>query len=161
MNFLLGLHILGWVVSFGAGFYVAFILYPSLRVIEDSSLRMKVLAASLKRFHPFYLLGICVSFMTGAFMLTRLKISLGGEYFDRMLGPLGWKFLMVLLVFNLAAMQCFGQGLKLYRMAFGVIPGDLPTMERYARKIHRTQIINLVFILITVYFGYRLHDVIH
>lgn len=160
MTLLGGLHLLGWVISFGTGFYVAFILYPSLRVIEDPSLKMKVLAASLQRFHPFYLLGISVSFMTGAFMLTQLKISMGGGYFDRMLAPLGWKFLMVLLVFNLAAMQCFGQGLKLYRMAFGVIPGDLPTMERYACKIHRTQIINLAFILITVYFGYGLRAVL-
>ncbi len=151
---------MGWVVSFGTGCYFAFILYPSLNEIDDRLLRMRVLARSLRYYHPIYLFGLCLSFMTGAMMMTALKINLGASYFDKLLAPLGWKFLFVLLVFNVAAMQCFGQGLKLGRMAIGVIPGDIETQERYARKIRKTQIFNLGLILVTVYFGYRLHGVI-
>ncbi len=58
-------------------------------------------------------------------------------------------------------MQCFGQGLKLTRMVNGVIEGDLARQEYYARKVWRSQLVNLVFLAVTLWMGLKMSSVIH
>jgi len=150
------LHLFGIIVSLGGGLCFLLVFYPALKALDDPAHRMKVLGNALRFYHPLFLFGICLTFMTGAIHLTDLKISLGSLYYDKIGRILIWKFAVTLLIFLIAGMQCFGQGLKLGRMAYGVIPGDLATQERYARKIWRSQAINLVLLAIALWLGYAL-----
>ncbi len=162
MNFFLSwLHIFGVVVSLGSGLYFIFVLSPSLKIIVDPIQRMKVFAESLRYFHPLFLFGICLTFVTGAMRLTDLKVGFGAIYYSSFGKILLWKFGMTLLIFLAAGMQCFGMGLKLGRMANGVIPGDLERQEYYARKIKRVMKVNLVFLAIAIYFGLKLIPIIY
>lgn len=155
------LHLLGIAISLGSGLYFVLVFYPSLKVIEDRGLRMRTLASALRFFHPLFLFGICLVFMSGAIRLTDLKISFGSLYYTTFGKILLWKFGMTLLIFLLAGMQCFGMGLKLGRMANGVIPGDLALQEKYARKIRRVMTVNLVFLAVTLYIGLKLVPIVY
>ncbi len=78
------LHLFGVVLSLGGGIAFVFVLYPSLKSLEDPVQRMKLLGNSLRYFHPLFLFGICLTFMTGAFHLTALKLRFGPAYYDRL-----------------------------------------------------------------------------
>lgn len=155
-QFMIWLHLMGIVISLGAGLLLVLGIYPAAKKLGDDEARFQMLAGILKYFHPLYLFGICLTFMTGAIGLTSLKIGLGGTYYEQVGGVLMQKFGMTMLIFLIASMQCFGQGLKVTRMANGVIPADLPTKQRYLRKIHRATSINIVLIAITLYIGLQL-----
>src|SRR3989338_722274 len=143
MNFFISwLHLLGIAISLGSGLFFILVFYPSLKSLPDPAQRMKTLAEALKYFHPLFLFGICLTFVTGAIRLTDLKIGFGALYYSTFGKILLLKFGMTLLVFLAAGMQCFGMGLNLGRMANGVIPGDLAFQEKYARKIKRVMTVN-------------------
>jgi uncharacterized membrane protein len=147
------LHLFGLALSLGGAAGFLFVLYPALKAIESHEARMKILGNSLRYYHPLFLFGICLTFMSGAIHLTDFKIAFGTQYFSVFGKILLWKFGMTLLIFLIAGMQCFGMGLKLTRMVNGVIPGDLATQERYAKKIWRAQIVNLVLLAVTLWLG--------
>jgi uncharacterized membrane protein len=161
MSLLVWLHIMGVVISLGGGLFFVLVFLPTLKSLPDPHQRMKVMAESLKYFHPLFLFGICLTFMTGAMRLTDLKIGFGAFYYSSVGKILIWKFSMTMLIFLLASMQCFGMGLKLGRMANGVIPGDLATQERYARKIKKVLTWNLVFLAITLYIGLKMIPIVY
>ncbi len=162
MNTLLPwLHVMGVVISLGSGLFFVIVLYPSLKVIQEPSQRIKVLAQSLQYFHPLFLFGICLTFVTGAIRLTDLKIGFGPLYYSSLGKILLWKFGMTLVIFLAAGMQCFGMGLKLFRMANGVIPGDLALQEKYARKIKKVMTYNLVFLAVTLYIGLKIIPIVY
>ena len=154
------LHLLGVVLSLGGAVAFLFVFYPALKFLDDPAARMKLLGNSLRYYHPLFLFGICLSFMTGAFRLTGLKVQLAGGYYDRLGTLLLWKFGLTLAIFLVAGMQCFGQGLKLTRMANGVIEGDLARQEYYARKIWRSQLVNLVLLAVTIWVGLKIRGVV-
>ncbi len=155
------LHLFGLVLSLGGGTVFVFVLYPSLKFLAEPADRMKLLGNSLRYFHPIFLFGICLTFMTGAMHLTQLKIGLGSSYYEKLGGILLWKFGMTLLIFLVAGMQCFGMGLKLQRMANGVIAGDLVRQEYYAKKIWRAQLVNLVLLAVTLWLGLKMGALTH
>lgn len=155
------LHLLGIAISLGSGLFFVLVFYPSLKSIPDPSQRMKTLAESLRYFHPLFLFGICLTFVSGAMRLTDLKIGFGALYYSSLGKILLWKFGLTTVIFMLASMQCFGMGLKLGRMANGVILGDLPLQERYARKIRKVMIYNLAFLSATLYAGAKLIPIIY
>ena len=150
------LHLMGIVISLGAGLLLVIGIYPACRRIEDEDVRFRTLAGILKYFHPLYLFGICLTFMTGAIGLTTLKIGLGETYYQQIGGILIQKFGLTMLIFLVASMQCFGQGLKVTRMANGIIPADSATKEKYLKKIYRATLINVILIAITLYIGLKL-----
>jgi len=147
------LHLFGIVASLGSGLFFILVFYPSLKKIGDPAERMRILGGSLRYYHPLFLFGICLTFMSGAIHLTQFKIAFGTTYFEKLGEILLWKFATTLLIFLIAGMQCFGMGLKLARMAYGVIPGDLAKQERYAKKIWRAQVVNLVLLAVTLWLG--------
>lgn len=158
---LVWLHLLGIVISLGSGLFFILVFYPSLKSLPDPAQRMKTLAEALKYFHPLFLFGICLVFVSGAIRLTDLKIGFGTLYYSTFGRILLWKFGMTLLIFLAAGMQCFGMGLKLGRMANGVIPGDLALQEKYARKIKRVMTVNLIFLAVTLYIGLKLIPLVY
>ena len=158
---LIWLHLFGIVISLGGGLFFVLVLYPSLKSISDRGQRMKTLAESLRYFHPLYLFGICLIFMSGAIRLTGLKIGFGELYYSAFGKILLWKFGMTTLIFMVASMQCFGMGLKLGRMSNGVIPGDLALQEKYAKKIRKATIYNIFFLTVTLYIGLKLIPIIY
>lgn len=157
---LIYLHLFGIVLSLGGAAVFLFVLYPSLQFLENRSDRMKILGNSLRYYHPIFLLGICLTFMSGAIHLTDFKIGFGTTYFEKLGTILLAKFGMTLLIFLIAGMQCFGQGLKLTRMVNGVIEGDLAKQERYAKKIWRSQFLNLILLGVTLWLGLKMSQII-
>ncbi len=155
------LHIAGLVLSLGSGLTFLVIMRPAAATIEDRKERLKITAKLIQYFHPLYLLGICTLFMSGAWGLTQLKIGLGNNYFQTVSGILYWKFGLTTVIFLIASMQCFGQGLKLTRMVNGIIPGDLDRQEYYVKKISRATFMNVILLAVTLYFGLKMSGVLH
>jgi uncharacterized membrane protein len=155
------LHVTGVAVSLGSGLFLVFVFYPSLKSIGDPAQRMKTLAAAIQYFHPIFLLGICVVFMSGAIRLTDLKIGFGEIYYSSVGHVLLWKFGLTLLIFLIAGGQCFGMGLKLQRMANGVIEGTLERQEKLAKAIKKMAAWNLILLAVTIYFGLKLMPIIY
>lgn len=161
MNFLLSwLHVAGAALSLGTSVFFVFVLYPSLKD-ADPKHRTKAIADTLKYYHPLFLLGICVVFMTGAMRLTDLKIGYGQLYYSAFGHTLLWKFGLTLFIFLIAGGQCFGMGLKLQRMANGVMEGSIERQEKLARAIKKMALYNIVLIAVTIYFGLRLVPMIY
>ena len=158
---LIVLHLIGLAVSLGGGLCFLLVFYPALQGLEDRSLRMRWLANAIRYYHPLFLAGICLAFMSGAIHLTQLKIDFGAAYFAQLGKILLWKFGLTLLIFLVAGMQCFGMGMRFGRMAYGVIPGDLALQERYAKKIWRAQAFNLILLLAVLWLGVKLGALIH
>ena len=160
-QFTIWLHVLGVIISLGSGLFLVLVLFPSLKAFPDPTQRMKILSENIKFFHPLYLFGICLSFVTGAIRLTDLKIGFGPAYYSALGHVLMWKFGMTTAIFMVASMQCFGMGLKFSRMINGVIPSDLALQERYAQKIRKATIANVVLLAITLYIGLKLVPIIY
>ncbi len=161
MSWLTWLHLLGVAVSLGSNVFFVFVLFPSLKTQSDSQQRLKAIAATLQYYHPIFLLGICVVFMTGAIRLTDLKIDFGQMYYSALGHALMWKFGFTMLIFLIAGGQCFGMGLKLQRMANGVIEGTLERQEKLANAIKKMALYNIVLLAVTIYFGLKLVPIIH
>ncbi len=155
------LHVTGAAVSLGSGLFLVFVFFPSLKTIPDPALRMKTLAAAIQYFHPIFLLGICTTFMTGAMRLTDLKIDFGQLYYSSLGHVLMWKFGLTTLIFLIAGGQCFGMGLKLQRMANGVIEGTLERQERLANAIKKMATYNVIALAVTIYFGLKLLPIVY
>jgi len=155
------LHLMGVALSFGCSVFFVFVLYPSLKSQTDPKLRLKAIADTLQYYHPLFLLGICVTFMSGAIRLTDLKIGFGELYYGSFGNVLIWKFAFTTLIFLIAGGQCFGMGLKLQRMANGVIEGTIERQERLANAIKKMATYNIVLIAVTVYFGLKLVPIIY
>jgi len=155
------LHVTGVAVSLGTGLFLVFVFFPALKIIEDRQQRMKVLATAIQYFHPIFLLGICTVFMTGAIRLTDLKIDFGQLYYSSLGHVLLWKFGLTTLIFLIAGGQCFGMGLKLQRMANGVIEGTIERQERLANAIKKMATYNLIALAVTIYFGLKLLPIVY
>ncbi|HEX5038409.1 MAG TPA: hypothetical protein VFX30_14735 [bacterium] len=155
------LHVTGVAVSLGTGLFLVFVFFPALKIIEDRQQRMKLLAAAIQYFHPIFLLGICTVFMTGAIRLTDLKIDFGQLYYSSLGHVLLWKFGLTTLIFLIAGGQCFGMGLKLQRMANGVIEGTIERQERLANAIKKMATYNLIALAVTIYFGLKLLPIVY
>jgi uncharacterized membrane protein len=141
--------------------FLVFVFFPSLKTIPDRAQRMKTLAAAIQYFHPIFLLGICTVFMTGAIRLTDLKIDFGQLYYSSLGRVLLWKFGLTTLIFLIAGGQCFGMGLKLQRMANGVIEGTIERQERLANAIKKMATWNLIALAVTIYFGLKLLPIVY
>jgi uncharacterized membrane protein len=155
------LHVTGVAVSLGSGLFLVLAFFPSLKTIPDRAQRMKTLAAAIQYFHPIFLFGICTVFMTGAMRLTDLKIDFGQLYYSALGHVLMWKFGLTTLIFLIAGGQCFGMGLKLQRMANGVIEGSLERQERLANAIKKMATYNVIALAVTIYFGLKLMPIIY
>ncbi len=155
-SWLLWLHLSGIIISLGSAVLIVGAVYPGTTWIEDKSQRFMMIAGILKYFHPLFLFGICLIFMTGAIGLTDLKIDLGTAYYTKIGSVLLQKFGLTMLIFLFGSMQCVGTGLRVARMANGVIESDEPTKTRYLMKIYRTTIINIILLAVTLYIGLKL-----
>jgi len=160
-HWLTWLHLMGVAISLGSSVFFVFALFPSLKNQTDPQAKMKAVANTLQYYHPIFLLGICVVFMTGAMRLTDLKIDFGQFYYSALGHALMWKFGFTLLIFLIAGGQCFGMGLKLQRMANGVIEGTIERQERLANTIKKMATYNIVLIAATIYFGLKLVPIIY
>lgn len=154
-------HVLGVVISLGTALFFMGVFLPSLKVIEEPDRRMKLIAEALRYFHPLFLLGICITFVSGALRLMDWKEIFASHYPVPVVNLLLWKFGVTLLIFLVAGGQCIGMGLKFGRMANGVIPGDLALQEKYLGKIRRMMSINIVLIGIAMYLGLKLIPMIY
>ncbi len=161
IHFLPWLHILGIGLSFGTGLFFVWVFLPSLKVLPEPADRMRVIGEGLRYFHPLFLLGLCITFMSGAMRLMDWKDFFFSKYPPEVITILWWKFGVTMLIFLIAGGQCIGMGLKLGRMAHGVIPGDIATQERLLKRIKSMLWSNLILITVGVYLGLKLVPLIY
>ncbi len=98
-------------------------------------------------YHPFILVLLGVILMTGAMLITELKIRIGVEFFEVMFHSLGQKLLIFFLIALYSSHMFFGVGLKLTRAN---APLELREFEmpmedqlRTLRRLHTGTIVNL------------------
>ncbi len=155
------LHLMGVVLSLGGAVLFAFGVTPALQLIEDRAQRMKVFAKVIQFFHPIFLFGICLTFMTGAIRLTDLKIGFGTQYYQSLGTLLMTKFALTTLIFLIGSGQCFGMGLKVTRMANGVMEGPIEKQEKLAGLIRKMTIYNVILMAVTIYIGLKIIPMIY
>ncbi len=99
-------------------------------------------------YHPFILILLGVILMTGAMLITDLKVRIGTQFFEVMFHSLGQKLLIFFLIALYSSHMFFGVGLKVTRAN---APPELREFEmpmedqlRTLRRIHTGTIVNLV-----------------
>ena len=99
-------------------------------------------------YHPFILVLLGIILMTGAMLITELKVRIGVEFFEVMFHSLGQKLLIFFLIALYSAHMFFGFGLKVTRAN---APLELRQFEmpmedqlKTLRRLHTGTIVNLL-----------------
>ena len=109
------LHLMAAVLYLGGMAFVGGLLIPVARRLRGGRKTVEAIGHLVKIVHPVSLAALGLLIMTGAIMLTDLKIALGGRYFSQLFATLGPKLLVVFVLALLNSYQFFGLGLRLTR----------------------------------------------
>ena len=108
-------HLVLALVYVGGMAFTGGLLIPAARRLREPVAALEWTGQAIKILHPILLACLGLSIMTGAGMLTELKVVLGGRYFDHVFSTLGPKLLVVFILALLNSYQFFGLGLPLSR----------------------------------------------
>ena len=117
MLLLLYVHLLAALLYLGGMVCVAGLLIPVARRLPEGRVTMRAVVQLVAILHPVLLAALGVLIVTGAAMVTDLKVALGSRYFSQVFATLGPKLLVVFILALLNAYQFFGLGLRLTRSA--------------------------------------------
>lgn len=99
-------------------------------------------------YHPVILVLLGIILMTGAMLITELKVRIGVQFFEVMFHSLGQKLLVFFLIALYSAHMFFGVGLKVTRAN---APLELREFEmpiedqlKTLRRLHTGTIVNLL-----------------
>ena len=99
-------------------------------------------------YHPVILVLLGIILMTGAMLITELKVRIGVQFFEVMFHSLGQKLLIFFLIALYSAHMFFGVGLKVTRAN---APPELRQFEmpiedqlKTLRRLHTGTIVNLL-----------------
>ena len=109
------LHLVAGLLYLGGMLFIGGLLIPAARRLREGRSTLLIIAHLIKIVHPISLALLGLLIMTGASMLTDLKIALGGRYFSHLFATLGPKLLVVFVLALLNTYQFFGPGLCLTR----------------------------------------------
>jgi uncharacterized membrane protein len=115
MSFLPYAHLLAALLYVGGMVCVAGLLIPVARRLPEGQRAIRAVVQLIAILHPVLLASLGVLIVTGAAMLTDLKVALGSRYFSQVFTTLGPKLLVVFILALLNAYQFFGLGLRLSR----------------------------------------------
>ncbi len=109
------LHLVSALVYVGGMVFTGGLLIPAARRLQEGRGTLAVIGQVVKILHPILLACLGLLIMTGAVMLTNLKVTLGDRYFGRVFSTLGPKLLVVFVLALLNSYQFFGLGLRVTR----------------------------------------------
>ncbi len=115
MTFVPYLHLVAGLFYLGGMIFIAGLLIPAARRLRDARRIVQAIGHLVKIVHPTSLAALGLLIMTGAVMLTDLKVALGSRYFSELFAILGSKLLAVFVLALLNSYQFFGLGLGLAR----------------------------------------------
>lgn len=107
------LHYMMISVFIGGQFYYLLILQPASYDFFSKNEQIRFLQNVLKKQNPILLLVLCLVVLTGGFMITPLKSSLGGNYYSAFGAKLVWKLIYFFLVFFVTAYQTLAVGFRI------------------------------------------------
>ena len=151
---LLYVHLLSMAAVVGGSLFMTFILTPLARKVLGERERMQLLAAVLKRFHPFLLLCYGLLLVSGAWMVTDVKIASGVNYFKTYGGILIWKLGLVFAALMVASYQFFGLGTGIVYAVENNL--ELKDAMRRLQRLWHASLANLAILFAVVYLGLRL-----
>ncbi len=111
---LLKVHLFAAIIYIASLFAMGVLAIPLLRRKAPEECMARV-AGILRFYHPYALFLLGLLLMTGAFLLTDLKIAIGANFFTITYKSLSLKLLLVFLIIFFSSHQFFGVGLKLTR----------------------------------------------
>lgn len=116
MPFLSYLHLASALLYLGGMVFIGGLLIPAARRLGEVQEALQAIGQVVKVVHPVLLASLGLLIMTGAAMLTTLKVALGGRYFSEVFATLGPKLLIVFTLALLNSYQFFRLGLPLTRI---------------------------------------------
>ncbi|MBI2881216.1 MAG: hypothetical protein HYY21_06485 [Candidatus Tectomicrobia bacterium] len=148
--------------SWTATVYLACLLWmaiwiPLLRRLPPETC-MSRFAKALVFYHPFVLVLLGVLLMTGAMLITELKIQIGVRFFEVVFHSLGQKLLIFFVIALYSSHMFFGIGLKVTRanapLELRQFEMPLDDQLRSLRRIHTGTLVNLLLAAYAYYLGY-------
>jgi len=147
------LHYLCLVFFLGGQFYYLLILQPASHDFFSENEQIRFLQNVLKRQNPILLLMLCLVALTGGFMITPLKSSLGGNYFSAFGAKLVWKLVYFLGVFFVTAYQSLAVGFRIRFLSPESFPKDLRQKLAEVRRLMTiTSLINILSVSYILYY---------
>lgn len=115
MSFVPFLHLVAGLLYLGGMIFIGGLLIPAARRLGEVRRVIQAIGHLVQIVHPTSLAALGLLIMTGAVMLTDLKVALGSRYFSELFATLGSKLLVVFVLALLNSYQFFGLGLRLTR----------------------------------------------
>ncbi|MGH7410588.1 MAG: hypothetical protein ACREJ6_05945, partial [Candidatus Methylomirabilis sp.] len=104
------LHLVAGLLYLGGMIFIGGLLIPAARRLGEARRVIQAIGHLVKIVHPTSLAALGLLIMTGAVMLTDLKVALGSRYFSELFATLGSKLLVVFVLALLNSYQFFGLG---------------------------------------------------
>ncbi len=140
----------------GGQLYYLFILQPASYAFFSENEQIRFLQNVLKRQNPILMLALCLVVLTGGFMITPLKGSLGQSYFTAFGAKLVWKLVYFFGVFFVTAYQTLAVGFRIRFLSPEAMPKDLPRQLGRVRTLMTvTSVLNclgIAYILFYVFY---------
>lgn len=150
-NILLILHIVFLSFFLGGQLYYLFILQPASYQFFSTNDQVRFLQNVLRRQNPVLLLALCLVVVSGGFMITPLKTSLGANYFSQFGTKLISKLGVFFIVFFVTCYQTLGIGFKIrYLDPAHQLTGLKEKLNQVRLLMSITAVLNIIITAIVV-----------
>lgn len=161
MDYSEALHILHWIfitIFLGGQFYYLLITQPASFGFFSQNDQVFFLQNTLKRQNPILMLALCLAVVSGGFMITAIKSSLGTSYFASFGQGLMVKLGFFFIVFFITAYQTLAVGFKIrYLDPAKAESHILPRQLKIVRtQMTITSLMNIVMTIYVIYLGRHL-----
>lgn len=130
----LWLHLMAFATYTGLTLAVLILSLSLTPEAEEPESRQRILGGAMRVYNPLALAALGVLLVTGALNLSAYGAAVGQPTYQRIDGPLGWKLLLTVLLFNLTAYITFGIGNRVVRYCDA---GQTLAPEMFGRLIVR------------------------
>jgi hypothetical protein len=148
----LWLHILGLTAYGGSTLALVAVIVPASTALRPEA-RHSFLAESLRYYDPLAVGTLGVTFMTGAFNLTRFKDALRQNFFEELGWLLTWKLSFSFVVIIIGLYVVFGLGHRIVRAEMSGEPFEPEKLAAMSRRIVYAGVLNLVLLGMTAWLG--------
>ncbi len=137
----------------GGQFYYLLILQPASFDFFSKNEQIRFLQNVLKKQNPVLLLVLCLIVLTGGFMITPLKSSLGTDYYAAFGAKLVWKLVYFFMVFFVTAYQTLAVGFRIRFLSPEGMQADLSAHLRQVRVLMTvTCVLNIIIMSWILYY---------
>lgn len=150
------LHYILISVFLGGQFYYLLILQPASFDFFTTNEQIRFLQNVLKKQNPILLLILCLVVLTGGFMITPLKSSLGVDYYSAFGAKLVGKLFYFFLVFFVTAYQTLAVGFRIRFLSPEGMQSKLTAQLKKVRKLMTiTSVLNIMLVSWILYYVFN------